>query len=449
MAGDWVESLLQDVIEIKHGFAFSGEYFRDEPPGDVLLTPGNFAIGGGFKGEKFKYYDGPVPVEFVLQEGDLLVTMTDLSKQADTLGYSAFVPAPIVNRRYLHNQRLGKIVVKDKRAVDPRYLHYLMQTHAYRHEVLASATGTTVKHTSPERIKRFRFMRPSISEQRAIAHILGTLDDKIELNRRMNETLEAMARTIFKSWFVDFDPVHAKSEGRRPTGMDATTAALFPDSFQDSPLGKIPKGWLISSLSEVAHVIDCLHSKKPERQECGCIFLQVYNIGEKGHLDLSNPFYITEDDYREWASRIEMTSGDLVITKTGRVGAVAQIPSGLRTALGRNIVGIRANPKYVLPRFLRDCMLSDAMRQEIDSRTHSGTILQSLHVKEIEKLRFVIPPIELVRKYEELANPLHAYAERNESESRTLAAIRDTLLPKLLSGKIRVQDAEKIVEAAA
>src|SRR5437867_2582945 len=125
MAGEWQPDSLENLIEVKHGFAFAGEEIHEEPQGDVLLTPGNFAIGGGFKADKFKYYDGPVPDEFVLGERDLLVTMTDLSKQADTLGFPAFVPTRTDGRRYLHNQRLGKVVLKDREALDIRYLHYL------------------------------------------------------------------------------------------------------------------------------------------------------------------------------------------------------------------------------------------------------------------------------------------------------------------------------------
>ena len=156
MAGDWEPDSLERLIDVKHGYAFKGEMIHSEPRGDVLLTPGNFAIGGGFKGDKFKYFDGPVPQEYILEEGDLIVTMTDLSKQTDTLGYPAFIPFPSDGRRYLHNQRLGKILVKESNAIDVRFLHYLMCTAEYRHEVLSSATGTTVKHTSPDRIRRFK-----------------------------------------------------------------------------------------------------------------------------------------------------------------------------------------------------------------------------------------------------------------------------------------------------
>ena len=160
MAGDWQEMTLASVMRIKHGSAFPGSGIREEPPGDILLTPGNFAVGGGFKGDKFKYFAGEVPPEFVLEAGDLLVTMTDLSKQSDTLGFPAFVPKQ--GLRFLHNQRLGKVEINAPTLVDQHFLFYLLRTAEYRHEVLASATGTTVKHTSPSRILSFKAtLRPT------------------------------------------------------------------------------------------------------------------------------------------------------------------------------------------------------------------------------------------------------------------------------------------------
>ena len=156
---NWSDVTLSDVMTVKHGFAFPGENIREEPPGDILLTPGNFAIGGGFKSEKFKYFNGPVPEEYVLHENDLIVTMTDLSKEADTLGYPALVPKP-KQTRFLHNQRLGKILIREGAEVDKHFLLYLLRTSEYRHEVLASATGTTVKHTSPNRILAYKTSIP-------------------------------------------------------------------------------------------------------------------------------------------------------------------------------------------------------------------------------------------------------------------------------------------------
>ena len=250
---EWVEVAIGDLIDIEHGYAFKGQSIHDDSQdqSDILLTPGNFAIGGGFKGDKFKYYDGDAPEGFVLHPDDLLVTMTDLSKESDTLGYPALVPSRTDNKRYLHNQRLGKIKLKETNDVEFRYLYYVMCSRHYRNEILASCTGTTVKHTSPERIKQYHFLLPPKEEQQAIAHVLGTLDDKIELNRRMNRTLEEMARAIFQDWFVDFGPTKAKMEGQEPY-LPAELWDLFPDELVDSELGEIPEGWEAKTLSEFA-----------------------------------------------------------------------------------------------------------------------------------------------------------------------------------------------------
>lgn len=142
---------LGNLIDIKHGFAFKGEYFSDEPTDNVLVTPGNFAIGGGFQINKLKFYDGPVPDDYVLQTGDVVVTMTDLSKQADTLGYSAIIPSS--RYRFLHNQRVGRVLLKSDDA-DLTFIAWLLRTSAYRTTVIGSATGSTVKHTSPGQIGR-------------------------------------------------------------------------------------------------------------------------------------------------------------------------------------------------------------------------------------------------------------------------------------------------------
>lgn len=158
MNSEWPLHSLSDFINVKHGFAFKGEFFKAERTSDLLVTPGNFAIGGGFKSDKFKFYDGPVPEDYVLSEGDLIVTMTDLSKQADTLGYSALVPA-IAGSRLLHNQRVGLVEFKNDE-LDITYLYFLLRSKEYRHHVVSTATGSTVKHTSPTKILSFAFRKP-------------------------------------------------------------------------------------------------------------------------------------------------------------------------------------------------------------------------------------------------------------------------------------------------
>lgn len=188
----WKMSALGDVVDVRHGFAFQGEYFRSTPPGDILLTPGNFAMGGGFREAKDRYYAGPVPEEYVLNEDDLLITMTDLSKAGDTLGYPAFVPPPTNGQRFLHNQRLGKVLIVRPDEVKALFLYSVLCSESYRAEILAGATGTTVKHTSPGRIKNFCCVLPSHDVMRAFDETVSPLWQQIKANRNRSDTLRQL-----------------------------------------------------------------------------------------------------------------------------------------------------------------------------------------------------------------------------------------------------------------
>ncbi len=192
----WQTRMLGEVLDVKHGFAFAGEYFCQEPTRDILLTPGNFEVGGGFKDDKYKYYDGPVPAEFVLDRDDLLLTMTDLSKSADTLGYPAFIPSPPTGTRYLHNQRLGKVVITETESVNALFLYQVFCGDGYRQEILASATGTTVKHTAPTRIKAFKTVFPSAPLVREFKEIAKPWHLRLTLNRDESRTLAALRDTL-------------------------------------------------------------------------------------------------------------------------------------------------------------------------------------------------------------------------------------------------------------
>ena len=208
---EWTDVRLGDLVSIKHGYAFDGKFFRDEPPGDILLSPGNFAVGGGFQQGKRRYFRGPVPAEFILETGDLLVTMTDLSKSGDTLGYPALVPPGPSGMRYLHNQRLGKVEVRPDVQVEPRYLYYLLCDRPYRDEVLASATGSTVRHTAPSRIEAYRFRLPPLDEQRRVSGILGAFDDKIDVYRRLATSLESILQVQFRELMSRASVTHVKA----------------------------------------------------------------------------------------------------------------------------------------------------------------------------------------------------------------------------------------------
>lgn len=193
---DWSVLDLERLVEVKHGFAFSGNHIHDYPSGDILLTPGNFAIGGGFKEAKYKYYDGCVPEGFVLDQHDLLITMTDLSKAADTLGFPSFIPAGPGNKRYLHNQRLGKVIITQPEIVSPFFLYWLFCSDSYRDEILASSTGTTVKHTSPSRIKAFRTALPGQKLMRIFHEISESCYLQASQNLVQSRTLTTLRNTL-------------------------------------------------------------------------------------------------------------------------------------------------------------------------------------------------------------------------------------------------------------
>jgi type I restriction enzyme S subunit len=412
MAGEWKETSLAAVMDVKHGFAFPGESIRDEPPGDILLTPGNFAIGGGFKGEKFKYFDGEVPEDYVLMEGELVLTMTDLSKQADTLGYPAIVPKRS-GPRFLHNQRLGKVLIKRGAELDRGFLFYLLRTAEYRNEVLASATGTTVKHTSPGRILAHKARIPPLAEQKAIAAVLGALDDKIELNRRMNATLEAMARALFQSWFVDFDPVRAKLDGREPIGMDAATAALFPAHFDHKAEGVVPTGWNLKRWGDIA-TLEYGKSIRDYRESSG-----KYRVwGTNGPIGFHDEALCN--------------SAGIIIGRKGAYRGVHYSPEPfcvIDTAF------------YLKPKAPLDIKWAyyELLRFDINSMD-SGSAIPSTSRDDFYGIPVVIPPPAIQDTFGKIVGGWFAKVFANDNESRTLATLRDTLLPKLLSGELKAHN---------
>jgi type I restriction enzyme S subunit len=270
-------------------------------------------------------------------------------------------------------------------------------------------------------------------EQINIANILLCLDAKIDNLQKQNQTLEKIAQTLFKQWFVDFNFPDENGNRYKDNGGEMV----------ESELGEIPKGWRVGILGEIANIVDCLHSKKPEKivDNTGNILLQLNNIADRGILDLSEKYYISDNDYSKWISRIEISEGDCVITNVGRYGAVAQIPKGVKAALGRNMTGIRLKQKFNhLSAFLKVLLLSKSMYFEIERLKDSGTILDALNVKNIPKLRFKNPGEKNLCNFQLVIEANMKKVENNVFEIQTLTKTRDTLLPKLMSGQIKVRD---------
>ena len=434
---DWSPIRLGDLVDVKHGYAFKGEYITSEGPGDVLLTPGNFSIGGGFQWGRRKYYTGSVPEDFVLQQGDLVVTMTDLSKEADTLGYGAIVPR--AETRLLHNQRIGKVIPRNKRAYLP-FLHWVMRSPAYRNHVLAGLSGSTVKHTSPTRLLGFQFSLPSLTEQQAISSVLGCLDDKIDLNRRTNETLEATARAIFKDWFVDFGPTRTKVEGRAPY-LASDIWTYFPDNLDED---NKPEGWTTSTIGQE---VDVVGGSTPSTKEPRFWGGEIAWATPKDLSSLNTPVLlntereITEAGLSQIGSGL-LPVGTVLLSSRAPIGymAIAQIPVAVNQGFIAMICRKRLSNVFV--------WLWTQANMEAVHQNANGSTFQEISKANFRPIRITVPKSEILCAFNDVAKPLLDRIVSNDKESRSLATTRDFLLPKLMSGEVRVKDAEKIVGEA-
>jgi len=339
--------------------------------------------------------------------------------------------AQLDERRVALAQRL--ITLRGKPEIlDNNFLKYIMQSEQVQEELRARATGTTVLGIRQSELRKVLLPIPPLSEQKAIAHVLGTLDDKIELNRRMNETLEAMARAIFKSWFVDFDPVRAKSKGR-DTGLPDEIASLFPSEFVDSELGEIPKGWKISSIREEFNLT--MGQSPPG---------ETYNeIGE------GLPFFQGRSDFgfrfpsrRMYCSAPKRLAniGDTLVSVRAPVGDINMADD--LCCIGRGVSAIRHKSGS---RSFTHYMIKSLTEYFLNYEAE-GTVFGCINKNDFEGIQCIAPYPDVVKLFESEAYPLDEIILRNEKETQILIDIRDSLLPKLISGKIRIKDIEKFME---
>jgi type I restriction enzyme S subunit len=335
--------------------------------------------------------------------------------------------------------RLGKGVA------DPLFASFYLGHPEVRAWIVQHAVGATMPNLNTGIMEAVPFLLPPLREQQAIACILGTLDDKIELNRRRNRTLEAMARAIFQSWFVDFDPVKAKAAGRTPPGLSPALAALFPDRFEDSPLGPIPKGWRVGTIGELADVVggSTPSTKEPAYWEGGIHHWatpkDLSNLTVPVLLDTERR--ITDSGLQRIASGL-LPVGTVLMSSRAPIGylAINQVP----VAINQGFIAMRPR-KGVSAQFL--LRWAQTAHEAIVSRANGSTFLE-ISKANFRPIQLVVPDGVIHYEYDHLVSPLFQQVVNHERESRTLAALRDTLLPKLISGELRVPDAERIVGRA-
>ena len=375
--------------------------------------------------------------------GDVVLT------QRGTLGQVSIVPSALP--RCLVSQSQMKVTV-DREVADPQFLYYVLSSAEQQAYVRQNAIQTGVPHTNLGILRSTPIPVPPVTEQRAIAHILGTLDDKIELNRRMNATLEAMARALFRSWFVDFDPVRAKMEGR-DTGLPKDIADLFPDRLVDSELGEIPRGWPVETLADHFEAVKGVSYKGSGLGGDGAPLHNLNSVHEGGGYKYEGiKFYSGE-----YAERHRVQPGDVVVANTEQgherllIGYAAIVPEffGTDGIASHHIYRLRSRrARWLSTRFLL-FLLNSARMHDLVSGYANGTTVNMLPVDGVQRPPIAVPPRALAKTFDIVASCSERRREQIVRESRTLTSLRDTLLPKLVSGEIRLRDVEKFVGAIA
>ncbi len=326
-----------------------------------------------------------------------------------------------------------------------KFLYYFLTQQRIVDQLQTIAEHSTTAYPSirPSDIELLDIELPPLSEQRAIAHILGSLDDKIELNRKMNETLEAMVRAIFKSWFVDFDPVLAKAEGRDP-GLPKEIADLFPDSFDDSELGPIPKGWEIKPLHDLFDLIGGGTPKTSVSEYWGGTIPWFSVVDAPSVIDvfvIDTEKHITELGIEKSSTKI-LPLGTTIISARGTVGKCAVV--GVPMAMNQSCYGIRGK------KGIADGFVYYTIREQVADlqRSGHGSVFNTITRETFKSILVPFASPQLTQAFDKRISPFFAKIRSNLFESKILSSLRDTLLPKLISGDLRVRDAEKFIEEA-
>ncbi|NNN21370.1 MAG: restriction endonuclease subunit S [Acidimicrobiales bacterium] len=441
MISGWNAFSLDEVADLKGGYAFKSKDYT--PYGHVILRTVNIGARGQINREGAVFIDEEKANEyksFALQASDTLFVMVGA-----TLGKVGFIrPSDLPA---LLNQNMWVIRAKENK-VNPRYLYYSF-SHTSK-SILGWASGAARDFVRRDDFRKLKLSLPSLSEQKAISSVLGALDDKIELNRRMSETLEEMARAQFKSWFVDFDPVHAKAEGR-DTGLPAHIADLFPDSFEDSELGEIPKGWVVQELKD--HIVTTKgrsyrSSELISFSKTAMVTLKSFERGggyrSDGLKSFVGPFKLQQ----------EVIPGELVIacTDVTQAAEVVGKPAIVRgTSIYETLVAsldaliVRPNDTFLSTEYLYYLALTESFTAHMYAHS-SGTTVLHLSKFALPTFKFCLPPRQIVEIFTEFATSALRQVESNSREEDCLINLRDLLLPKLISGEFRFPDPKSLLD---
>ncbi len=437
MAGEWMTASIQEISEKvamgPFGSSIKVETFVSQ---GVPVISGQHLRGARLEDGEYNFISLEHADKLAnanVRRGDVIFT------HAGNIGQVAYIPESSKHDRYVISQRQF-YMRPDLNKVLPEFITYYFTSSEGQHKLLANTSSSGVPSIAQPvtYLRTIKIPLPPLPEQRAIAHILGTLDDKIELNRRKNETLEAIARALFKSWFVDFDPVRANAKGCG-IGLPKHIADLFPDSFEDSELGEIPKGWRAVPLPEAIEVNPTRSLRKGDIAP----YLDMANMPTRGH----SPDEVID---RPFGSGMRFVNGDTLvarITPCLENGKTAYVDFLEEDQIGwgsTEYIVLRPTPP--LPEVYAYCLArSDGFREfAIQSMTGSSG-RQRVPAESLSHFHVILPSRKVAEQFGKFIQPNFARASSVAQEVRTLTALRNTLLPKLISGELRIEHAERLI----
>ncbi|MDT7522059.1 restriction endonuclease subunit S [Rhodoferax sp. TBRC 17198] len=437
MTSEWELVEIGSFAKLRSGFAFKSADWQE--CGVPVIKIANIK-NGRILAEGCGYVSSEVASkakEWVTKQNDVLIAMT---------GYVGEVAQVQANENYLINQRVGRFEFYKNTVVDPKYFFYHLQLPVTRSEIEVMARGSAQPNLSAADAHKIKVSLPPLQVQLRISRLLSTFDERITLLRETNQTLETIAQALFKSWFVDFDPVRAKAEGRMPEGIDAATAALFPDAFEETKLGMVPKGWSAATLSTVATFQNGYAFKGSDWTEVGHPVVKIGNV-KPLHIDFDGCSFVSPQTVAG-LERFKLGAGDLLVGMTGYVGETGLVPQNdTASYLNQRVGRISTNNGLQDLGFVFSAVRQKEFKIYAESQSH-GSAQANVSGADLMKFPVTVPSADILEKYNDLTHQFIASILNNHSVATSLTSLRDTLLPRLISGQLRIADAEAELEKA-
>jgi type I restriction enzyme S subunit len=423
---------LGEYLTLQKGISYTSSNLVDNSDSG-LLTINAFTPGGGYKPNSEKPYEGNIDTNYLLSDGDVLVAMTEQD--------SGLLASPLVINRgktsfanLTFSLDVGRFVKKQE-GLEPRYIFNLLRIPAFRIRAAYGDSGSTVQRLPYEALYEQKVPKPTLEVQNAIINFIDKLDEKIFTNSSTSKTLEDIAQTIFKSWFIDFDPVKAKMNGEKPIGMDDETAALFPDSFEESELGLIPKGWEVRKISAFGRVVTgkTPSTKKQEFWGSEVPFVTIPDM--HGHLMITKTNRALSILGANSQKSQNVPAGSTMVSCIATPGLVAFATKNCQTNQQINsVIPSSQSPSTWLFWHLRSLIPTLIINSGI------GTIFANLNKSDFSNIESITAPLELRDAFSRLIGPQVQMITALNKESEQLRSIRDSLLPRLISGELQIPE---------